>query len=121
MPHCRALGIPRRGWGPKTRSRREVSDTRRKWPTESTKQRSYVLTDTEAAGMRPTGIGTRSSVCMRWLGAFVGPLTAGDGVSLTRSPLGILSLLLGGCVQPRSKSFFCLVSLYPALPRLVVS
>ena len=44
-----------------------MEDTRRTWPTESTKQGSHGLTETEAAIMDPALVCTRSSDYILWL------------------------------------------------------
>lgn len=67
--------------------------------TESAKQGSYGLSNTEAATMVPAWVYTRPSASVPWLSvdAFVGLLTVGAGISLVLShALGILSLL--GCL-----------------------
>ena len=45
-----------------------MEDTRRTWPTESTKEDSYGLIETEVAGLGSAGICTKSS--MLWLSAW---------------------------------------------------
>lgn len=78
-----------------------MEDTRRMWPTESTKQGKHGFfvqsKEIEASSTRPTWVCRRPSVYMLWpLTCFVGPLTMRVGVSLTPSPLlETFFLLLG--------------------------
>lgn len=43
------------------RSQKRVENTKTVWPTESTKQGSYGLTETDSESMASTGVSTRSS------------------------------------------------------------
>lgn len=63
LPSETDQGIPQR----KGRKIATVRDTKRTWPTESIKQGSHRLTETEVANPVPTWVRNRSSVPMLWL------------------------------------------------------
>ena len=93
-------------------------DFRRTWPTDSMKQGSFWLTETEASSNGPAWICTRFSLyichdCQ--CGVFVRFLTVGADVSLSHlSTPGTLFLLLGCLVRFQHEGFY-LVLLYLVL------
>lgn len=78
-----------------------MEDTRRTWYTESNKQGSCGLTETEAASTRAVRVYPRSSAYTYdcWLGGT--PLTVGAAVSLTFMPaLGLFFFSIVFPCQP---------------------
>ena len=83
---------------------RGVQDSMRTWSSESTKQGSMELTETEATTMDPALVCTRSSAYILWffsLGLFIGFPIVGAGMTLALLPAhGTCFLLLDCLVHP---------------------
>ena len=84
-----------------------MENSKRTWPTETTKQGSYGLTRTEVASKVPSRVFTIGSVYMVWLLAwsFVGLLKVGVVSLILLLGVETVFLLLGCLMQPQYEDF----------------
>lgn len=97
-----------------------MGDTRRTWPTESTKQGPYGLTETKSTSTGPASVCSRASVYMLWVLAWFFSGTPESGSRYIPDffvcPWDSFSPIAVPC--PALCESFCFVLLYHALPCL---